>query len=597
MTWTAPDLRTVADLDGLVAILLERLPELWRASRQYEQVSLLPFGPSVRPDGSRTRVQRIAVPDATAFTVENPDHPREGVELSLTFLNEADGTIGAVTFGSEYSLDGAFLPPEVDSHATYTFYRAPDGKWREVSRGAGTPGTSPTAPTASFTTSKSGRTVSVINSSTAVAPATLVAWAWTWGDGTTSTLQNPPSHTYAANGTYTIGLTVTDSVGNSAHTDRVVTVSAAVASGLPWGLSNWFATTSTVQTTPNGGTDSFNLAHDSVSPSTIIGRLDACVALGLDTMLNLTGGAHDLNFAPGGSSFDLPTWKARMNAYNTAPIKAAVAAAVARAKGTGKALGNSVIDEPNNATWGPTGSLTKPILDEMARYGKAIFPTLPMGVVSRYDWYQSVHYTDIEFVLHQYSFRLPTDDPGNCALWLSRAKAQDAADGVATVSGVNYSGGFQVPEMPKMTAAGPSGTGISTINLTAGITKNIQAGTVLVFEPGDKKATLNTKATAGNSALNVVTPHDAIATGDVLDVTDCPQTMTLGHGSSWPPNCRMTAKQLVDYMTIIAPQCVGARIWWFNSAWLDLAEIRIALGQVRTIMDSYSMPATGWHRP
>ncbi|MFT5233661.1 MAG: endonuclease I [Candidatus Krumholzibacteriia bacterium] len=38
---------------------------------------------------------------------------------------------------------------------------------------------------------------------------TIVAWAWDFGDGATSTLENP-SHTYATSGTYIVTLTVTD---------------------------------------------------------------------------------------------------------------------------------------------------------------------------------------------------------------------------------------------------------------------------------------------------------------------------------------------------------------------------------------------------
>jgi PKD repeat protein/predicted secreted protein len=43
------------------------------------------------------------------------------------------------------------------------------------------------------------------------------AWAWTFGDGGTSTLQNP-SHTYTANGTYTVTLKATNAYGNNTAT-------------------------------------------------------------------------------------------------------------------------------------------------------------------------------------------------------------------------------------------------------------------------------------------------------------------------------------------------------------------------------------------
>ncbi|AKB80284.1 cell surface protein [Methanosarcina horonobensis HB-1 = JCM 15518] len=43
------------------------------------------------------------------------------------------------------------------------------------------------------------------------------AWNWSFGDGTTSTLQNP-KHTYSAAGSYTIKLTVTNAAGNTTAT-------------------------------------------------------------------------------------------------------------------------------------------------------------------------------------------------------------------------------------------------------------------------------------------------------------------------------------------------------------------------------------------
>lgn len=46
---------------------------------------------------------------------------------------------------------------------------------------------------------------------------TATAWSWTFGDGTTSTLQNPAKQ-YATAGTYTVSLTVTGSSGNDTET-------------------------------------------------------------------------------------------------------------------------------------------------------------------------------------------------------------------------------------------------------------------------------------------------------------------------------------------------------------------------------------------
>jgi PKD repeat protein len=43
------------------------------------------------------------------------------------------------------------------------------------------------------------------------------AWNWSFGDGTSSTVQNP-KHTYSAAGSYTIKLTVTNAAGSTATT-------------------------------------------------------------------------------------------------------------------------------------------------------------------------------------------------------------------------------------------------------------------------------------------------------------------------------------------------------------------------------------------
>ena len=53
------------------------------------------------------------------------------------------------------------------------------------------------------------------------------AWNWDFGDGTSSTLQNP-KHTYSAAGSYTIKLTVTNAAGSTSVTKyKYIVVSKA----------------------------------------------------------------------------------------------------------------------------------------------------------------------------------------------------------------------------------------------------------------------------------------------------------------------------------------------------------------------------------
>ncbi|WP_255323108.1 PKD domain-containing protein [Lysobacter sp. K5869] len=81
------------------------------------------------------------------------------------------------------------------------------------------------APTANFTSSASGLTVSFTDSSTD-SDGSIASRSWDFGDGTTSTAVNP-SKTYSAAGTYTVKLTVTDNGGLSNTKTSTVTVNAS----------------------------------------------------------------------------------------------------------------------------------------------------------------------------------------------------------------------------------------------------------------------------------------------------------------------------------------------------------------------------------
>jgi PKD repeat protein len=67
----------------------------------------------------------------------------------------------------------------------------------------------------------SNNSVQFTNTSSATG-TTLTSWEWLFGDGSTSTEQNP-THTYAANGTYTVKLTASDGT-NSKTIEKSVTV-------------------------------------------------------------------------------------------------------------------------------------------------------------------------------------------------------------------------------------------------------------------------------------------------------------------------------------------------------------------------------------
>ncbi len=127
-------------------------------------------------------------------------------------------------------------------------------------------------PTASFTDTISGLTVSFTDTSTD-SGGTISSWSWNFGDSSTSTAQNP-SHAYAAGGTYTVSETVTDGVsGKTSSISHSVTVTAP--GGTP--TANFSFTTNgltanfTDSSTDSGGTigsHSWNFGDSSTSTAT-----------------------------------------------------------------------------------------------------------------------------------------------------------------------------------------------------------------------------------------------------------------------------------------------------------------------------------------
>ena len=84
-------------------------------------------------------------------------------------------------------------------------------------------------PVANFSDSISGLSVNFTDSSTD-SDGSIASRSWNFGDGSTSTATNP-SHTYAAAGTYSVALTVTDNSGATNTKTQSVTVASSGGSG------------------------------------------------------------------------------------------------------------------------------------------------------------------------------------------------------------------------------------------------------------------------------------------------------------------------------------------------------------------------------
>jgi PKD repeat protein len=118
------------------------------------------------------------------------------------------------------------------------------------------------APVASFTGTPTSGQAPLTVYFTDHSANTPTTWAWNFGDGATSALKNP-SHTYAAQGSYTVSLTATNAYGSDGETETsyitvtpVTTVVNATFTGTP--LSGDTPLTVTFSDTSTGGPTNWN---------------------------------------------------------------------------------------------------------------------------------------------------------------------------------------------------------------------------------------------------------------------------------------------------------------------------------------------------
>jgi PKD repeat protein len=158
--------------------------------------------------------------------------------LALNFVNSSTGSITSYkwTFG-----DGTTSTAQSPTHT----YNAA-GKY-SVSLTVTGPGGSntqtradyinvsgtATAPVASFTADKTSGAAPLAVQFRSTSTGTISSYSWKFGDGTTSTAQNP-LHTYSTAGTYTVALTVSGSAGSNTKTmTSYITVSTSGSTACP----------------------------------------------------------------------------------------------------------------------------------------------------------------------------------------------------------------------------------------------------------------------------------------------------------------------------------------------------------------------------
>ena len=203
----------------------------------------------------------------------------------------------------------------------------------------------------------------------------------------------------------------------------------------------------------NFGPYPFTGSQNYINADTLILQVNAARNKGQRLVLAMTGGLST-GYTTNGQ-FDMTKWKNTMNTYKTTAIKNAVAAGVS----DGTIIGNILVDEPETKRWGTV--LTKAIVDQMAAYVKAIFPTLPVGVnvgPPGYKWRSTERYKVLDFARYQYNWYITS---GNVVAWRDAVLAQAKLDGLTPALSINVlDGGVKDPLGSWLCVdAGQAGTG------------------------------------------------------------------------------------------------------------------------------------------
>lgn len=145
-----------------------------------------------------------------------------GVDVYSCYLNGGYATMSGTSMATPH-VAGVLLATGGNPATDGTVNEDPDGYPDPIAFIGGTTPPVNQAPNANFSFIVNNLAVSFINESSD-SDGSIVSWNWTFGDGTSSTSQNP-THSYSAAGTYSVSLTVADDDGATDSYSASVTVS------------------------------------------------------------------------------------------------------------------------------------------------------------------------------------------------------------------------------------------------------------------------------------------------------------------------------------------------------------------------------------
>ena len=200
----------------------------------------LVFSSSGYASATSSPIDLKAVSTTTAITSDSPDPSAPGATVTVTFRvtsagptpsgtvtvsDGVDGCTGTLSNGTGRCDVALSTPGNRTLRATYPGGPGLDGSAATEGHRVEPPAPQNQAPNADFTWTCQALTCQFRDQSTDP-DGSIAGRNWNFGDGTATSAERDPSHTFASAGSYTVALSVTDDDAATAATSRTVTVTA-----------------------------------------------------------------------------------------------------------------------------------------------------------------------------------------------------------------------------------------------------------------------------------------------------------------------------------------------------------------------------------
>jgi hypothetical protein len=169
----------------------------------------------------------------------------------------------------------------------------------------------------------------------------------------------------------------------------------------------------------------YNGALRNIYPNLLLDELKAIKERGAKVVLNLAGAPP--RYTDGSGHFSLTMWKASVDRFKGVDFSSYIL--------DGTVVGNFLLDEPNDPTNWNGRLVLESTVEEMARYSKSLWPSMPTIVRVRPD-YLTGTYQYLDAAWAQYHSRF-----GDPARFISENVAQAKNKGLALVIGFNILNG------------------------------------------------------------------------------------------------------------------------------------------------------------